>query len=163
MMALTPFWTWLEGLSISARIGESWWFPLLESIHVLTATFLVGSILMLDLRLLGVASRTERISRIATEIVPWTCGAAAVSIIAGVGMFMTRAGHYAGNPAFELKMGLLVAAGVNMAVFHFRTSRTIAAWDLAPVAPLPARVAGAVSLILWLGVLLAGRWVGHLS
>src|SRR5688572_27527778 len=99
-MPLVDLWTSLEGLPLAAYIGESWWFPFLESIHVLTATFVVGSILMVDLRLLGLAAHRHPVGRIIREVVPWTLGACAISVLAGLGLFVTRASHYAGNPAF---------------------------------------------------------------
>jgi hypothetical protein len=162
-MPLVDLWTSLEGLPLSAYIGESWWFPVLESIHVLTATFVVGSILMVDLRLLGLAARRHAVSRIIREVVPWTLGACAISVVAGFGLFITRASHYAGNPAFLVKMVLLVLAGFNMAVFHLATTRNIARWDTAAPTSRLSRLAGVSSLLLWIGVMLAGRWIGHLS
>lgn len=162
-MPFVDLWTWLESLPLAAHIGESWWFPFLESIHVLTGTFVVGSILMVDLRLLGVAARRHAVSRIVREVVPWTLGACTISILAGLGLFITRASHYAENPAFLVKMVLLVLAGFNMAVFHVATTRNIARWDTAATTTWSSRVAGASSLLLWIGVMLAGRWIGHLS
>ena len=74
----------------------------------------------------------------------------------------TRAGTYMGNPAFQIKLALLALAGVNMAAFHFGTFRRVAQWDTtAP--PAAARLAGVASLAMWIGVILAGRWVGHLQ
>jgi hypothetical protein len=162
-MALAELWTWLESQPISAHIGETWWFPFLESIHVVTATFVVGSIVMLDLRLLGVAATRHPISRLSREIVPWTLGAAAIAVVAGLGMFVSQASRYVDNRAFQVKLGLLVLAALNMAIFHFRTFRTIDSWDTMPVAIGPARLAGGLSLALWIGVTLAGRWTGHLN
>lgn len=156
-------WTWIENLPIAVYIGESWWFPFLESIHVLTSTFLVGSILMLDLRLLGLAALSHAASRITREVVPWTCGAFAVSALAGLGMFMSQANRYVDNRAFQVKAVLLILAGINMAVFQFRTVRSMPRWDTAAVTSAAARVAGVGSLLLWIGIMLAGRWIGHLS
>jgi hypothetical protein len=156
-------WTWLENLPVALYIGESWWFPFLESIHVLASTFLFGSILMVDLRLLGLAARNHAASRIAKEIVPWTRGAFALSALAGLGMFITQANRYVDNRAFQVKAVLLILAGINMAVFHLRTVRTMPLWDTSAVTSVPARLAGAGSLLLWIGVMLAGRWIGHLS
>jgi hypothetical protein len=161
-VSLAEFWTWLGGLSISMRIGESWWFPLLESIHVLASTFVVGSILMVDLRLLGVTARLHRVSRITREMLVWTRSAFFLSAIAGLGMFITQPARYADNRAFQIKMMLLVLAGLNMAVFHLRTIRGVAQWDTDPVVPAPARFAGACSIVLWIGIVLSGRWIGHL-
>ena len=129
---------------------------------MLTGTFVVGSILMVDLRLLGLAAKHHPVSRIVKEIVPWTYGACVLSVIAGLGLFITRAGHYAANPAFQIKMALLVLAGINMAVFHLVTSRGIARWDDTAATTTGARFAGGCSLLLWVGVMLSGRWIGHL-
>src|SRR4051812_23145852 len=130
-MSPGDLWPWLESLPIAASIGESWWFPLLESIHVLSATFLVGSILMVDLRLLGLAAVNYPVSRIVRETVPWTYSASAISVITGLGMFITRASHYVDNRAFQIKLVLLVLAGLNMAIFHLITSRGIGHRDSA--------------------------------
>ena len=78
-------------------------------------------------------------------------------------MFMTRASHYAENPAFQTKMILLVLAGANMAFFQLRSIRNIESWDTSAVTPPAAKIAGATSLLLWIGVILAGRWTGHLN
>ena len=161
-MSLSPFWAWLEALPLSTAIGESWWFPLLESLHVITATFVVGSILMVDLRLLGLAARRHPVSQITREVIPWTLTAFGLSAVTGVGMFMTRASHYIDNRAFQVKLVLLVLAGINMAVFHFGTARGLARWDTSSVTSAASRLAGASSLLLWVGVMLAGRWIGHL-
>jgi hypothetical protein len=156
-------WTWLENLPIAIHIGESWWFPFLESIHVLTSTFMVGSIAMLDLRLLGLAARSHAASRIAKEILPWTRSAFAVSAVAGLGMFISQANRYVDNRAFQVKAVLLILAGINMAVFHLGTVRSMPRWDTAAVTSAAARFAGVGSLLLWIAIMLAGRWIGHLS
>jgi uncharacterized membrane protein len=162
-MGLAELWTWIENLPVAGHIGATWWFPLLESVHVVSATFVVGSILMVDLRLLDLAARRHPVSRITKEVVPWTYGACAVSVMTGAGMFISRATHYVDNPAFEIKMALLVLAGINMAVFHLATARGIARWDTATATTAAAKFAGASSLLLWISVMLAGRWIGHLS
>ena len=161
-MSFADVWTSLENLTIAAYIGESWLFPFLESIHVLSSTFLVGSIMMVDLRLLGLAARDHPVSRITKEVVPWTLGACALSVLTGVGMFITQASRYVDNRPFQIKIALLILAGLNMAVFHRATARGIARWDTASVATTPARFAGASSLLCWIGIMLAGRWIGHL-
>ena len=74
---------------------------------------------------------------------------------------MTRASAYIENPAFQIKLLLLVLAGANMAWFQFRTLRGVDQWDTATRPPRAARVAGAASLLLWIGVIFAGRWIGH--
>jgi hypothetical protein len=161
-MSLVDFFTWLETRPLSAQIAETWWFPMLESIHVIFAMFVVGSIVTLDLRLLGLMAHNHPVSRISREIVPWTLGASVLAVIAGVGLFASQANRYAVNRAFQIKLVFLVLAAINMAFFHFRTSRRIDEWDTARVVSGPARLAGALSLVFWVAVTLAGRWTGHL-
>lgn len=160
---MDALWTYLESRELAMHIGETAWFPLLESFHVVAATFLVGAIAMLDLRLLGFADRQHRVSRIASDVLPWTIAAAIVAVLTGIPLFTTRALHYAHNPAFQIKVALLVLALVNMAWFHLRTERSISAWDNDATPVTAARLAGLASMIVWAGVLLSGRWVGHLN
>jgi hypothetical protein len=161
-MALENLWQRLEQLPLAIHIGQTWWFPLLESLHVLAATLVFGAILTVDLRLLGLAGRRYRVSRIVGELVPWSIGAFVVAVTTGVGLFITRADGYLDNTAFQIKLVLLLLAGINIAIFHLRTLRTVAGWDQDRSVPLPAKLAGAASLALWVGVMFAGRWVGHL-
>jgi hypothetical protein len=160
-MPFAEFWTWLQALPLSEYIGFTWWFPFLESIHVLAVGLVVGSILMVDLRLLGVTALDYPASRVTRELVPWTWGAVLVAIVTGTGLFMTRASVYIENPAFQIKLLCLVLAGANMAWFQFRTFRDVESWDTATVTPRAARIAGVTSLLMWAGVVFAGRWVGH--
>ena len=129
---------------------------------MLAIGFVVGSILMVDLRLLGLAAAAYAASRVTRELVPWTWGAFVVAVITGTGMFMTRATAYVENPAFQIKLVLLLLACANMALFQLRTFRDVALWDVGTLPPPAARAAGAVSLALWAGVVLAGRWTGHI-
>lgn len=155
-------WSALEALPLAARIGESWWFPLLESLHVLTAMFVVGSILMVDLRLLGIAAMRYPRQPFSSELLTWTWASFVVAVATGAGMFITRASWYIANPAFRLKLLMLALAGINMAAFQCWSVRR--ADDIGASRPAAAaRMAGAASLILWAGITLAGRWTGHLS
>ena len=160
-MPFAEFWTWLEGLPLAEHIGFTWWFPFLESIHVLTVAILVGSILMVDLRLLGLVALRYPASRMTRELIPWTWGALSVAVVTGSGMFITRAATYIEHPPFQIKLVMILLAGLNMALFQVRTFRSVEQWDNAASPPIAARVAGATSLLLWAGVVLAGRWIGH--
>lgn len=159
---LSEFWLWLEMLPIAQEIGATWWFPLMESLHVLSLAIMLGAILMLDLRVLGWAALRYPISSLNRDLVPWSAVAFLVANVTGVAMFITRAAHHVDNPAFQLKMLLLLLAGMNIAYFHFRVLRTVSAWDSQARTPLAARLAAASSLTLWIGVTLAGRWIGHI-
>jgi hypothetical protein len=158
----SPRWIDVENWPISWEIGGTSWFPFLESIHVIAATFVVGSILMVDLRLMGLAAVRYKISTLSKELLPWTWGAFVVAIITGLGMFITRAASHVVNPAFQWKVVLLLLAGINMAYFHFQMYKNIARWDTETVTPTQLKMIGSLSLFLWAGVMLAGRWVGHI-
>jgi hypothetical protein len=160
---MTDFWTSIEMLPFSARIGETWLFPLLESIHVLTAMFVVGSILFVDLRLMGMMAIRYSAARFTAEILVWTWVSFAIAVMTGLGMFMTRAGSYVINRAFQIKLLLLGLAALNMLIFHYLGKRNTARVDTVQQRSPAALLAGGASLILWIGVTLAGRWTGHLS
>lgn len=157
-----PFWIDIENWPISWEIGGTWLFPFLESIHVIAATMVVGSILFVDLRLLGLAAVRYPISTLSKELVPWTWAAFVVATITGLGMFITRAASHVVNPAFQWKIVLLALAGINMAIFHKKIYQQIHLWDTVTDVPVKLKVFGGMSLFLWSGVMLAGRWVGHI-
>ena len=158
----STLWLDIEEWTISWTIGGTNWFPLLESIHVIAAAMVVGTILWVDLRLIGVAAVQYPITTMSRELVPWTWGAFVVATITGIGMFITRAASHVLNPAFQSKMGLLVLAGLNMAYFHFKLYKDIAQCDSLAVTSTQLKIAGSLSLFLWAGVMLAGRWIGHI-
>ena len=150
----------LEQLPFAGEIRESsWMFPTLETVHVVALAIVVGSIISVDTRLLGLTSRNGRFTVIAREMLPWTWAGFAIASLAGLLMFASKAATYAGNGPFQLKLLLLLLAGLNMTLFHRVGMRNVHEWDTRKP-PLPARLAGACSLLLWIGVLTAGRWIG---
>jgi len=130
-----------------------------ESAHVLAAVLVLGTVLIADLRLLGVTDSQRAFTRIGRETLPLTWVAFALAVVTGSLMFTTSAQTYFGNTAFLLKALALLAAGLNMLLFQVLTARGIAAWD-AGGPPRAARIAGVVSLLLWAAVVLLGRWIG---
>ena len=160
--AYPSFWMWVQDHPISQHIGFTWWFPLLESIHVIGIGLVVGSIMTVDLRLLGLTATRYPASQVVRKLVPWTWAAFVVAAVTGLGMFVTRAPAYVDNTAFQIKFLLLPLAFANMAYFQFRTFKGVAGWDTAHETPEAARFAGAASLALWAGIVIAGRWIGHL-
>lgn len=155
------FIEWLNDSSLATVVRESdALFPWLESVHVLALALVVGSIAIVDLRLLGVASRNRRISVLMKDVLPITWVAFIVALITGIALFASQATSYTGNVFFQLKMGLLVLLGLNVAVFHFMTARSVAQWDAAASVPGGVKFAGAASLLMWSCVVVLGRWIG---
>jgi len=130
-----------------------------ESTHVLAAVLVLGTVLIADLRLLGITDSQRAFTRIGRETLPLTWAAFAVAVVTGSLMFTTSAQTYFGNTAFQLKALALLAAGLNMVLFQVVTARGIATWDSGRP-PRAARIAGIVSLLLWAAVVLLGRWIG---
>ncbi|MYD71601.1 MAG: hypothetical protein F4W89_12800 [Acidobacteria bacterium] len=162
LAAYPSIWQWIQDHPIAQHIGFTWWFPFLESIHVIAIGLVVGSIMMVDLRLLGLAALRYPASQVTRKLIPWTWGAFVVAAITGFGLFATRATGYVDNTAFQIKFLLLPLACLNMAWFQFRTFRGVTVWDTAADTPMAAKLAGGISLLLWAGIILAGRWTGHL-
>jgi hypothetical protein len=155
------FLHWLEATAPAVAISESsWLFPGIESVHVLAITLVVGSITMVDLRLLDVNLRERPADELIAEVLPWTWIAFAVAACTGALLFSSNASHYWGTVPFRAKILVLVLAGLNMVVFHATTFRSIAVWGREPRTPRAAKVSGAISLALWIGVVTLGRWIG---
>jgi hypothetical protein len=135
-------------------------FPWLESVHVLAIALVLGSIVVVDLRLLGLASMNRPVSTLIRQVLPITWIAFTVAAITGGAMFASNAVAYAENLPFQMKMLLLLIAGLNMLFFHLVTYRSIAQWNESRHTPLGARCAGGVSIVVWLGVVAFARWIG---
>jgi len=135
-------------------------FPLIESVHVLTICLVVGSILVVDLRLLGLASVNRSVSRVSNGILPLTWSAFAIAVTSGGLLFISNATKYLANGFFDAKLVLIGAAGLNMAVFHLISARDLPRWEKETRLPLSARLAGAISILLWIAVVACGRWIG---
>ena len=152
---------WLYDSPVGTAIRENGTlFPWIESVHVLSITLVVGSIFIVDLRLLGIASKSRAVSRLTGEVLPLTWTMFVLAAITGGLLFSSNAVKYAHNIFFLAKMSLLVVAFLNMVVFHVITSRGIEHWDESPHPPTKARLAGAVSMALWIAVIVCGRWIG---
>jgi hypothetical protein len=151
---------WLQNLPLPTEIRESsWLFPTIETVHVFSLVLVIGSIMVIDLRLLSLSNKDRSFTELSAEILPWTWAAFLGAAIAGALMFSSKAVIYYGNIPFRLKMLLLIIAASNMLSFHMITARNVASWDLGRT-PLAARIAGGLSLCLWTGIVAAGRWIG---
>lgn len=154
------FWLSLEYLSLAEQIGATWLFPLFNSLHVLSVCFMLAALLMLDLRIAGLAAMRYSIDQMSRDFLPWIWFAFVLATATGLALFITRASAHVLNPAFQWKAVLMLLAAINMLAFHWRSRRSVSAPDIG--LPLWVRVSGITSLILWLGVTLAGRWMGHI-
>ncbi len=158
---LTSFADTLQKSGISQWMqGSLKALPIIEAVHVMAIVTVFGTILLIDLRLLGLYDTNRPFTRVFGEVLHWTWVAFAVAVITGILLFIPNAPRYVVNTAFGVKMALLVCAGLNMAIFEFTTLKKVAIWDTQIPAPRAARMAGALSLVLWTSVVVAGRVIG---
>ena len=141
-----------------------WLYPGVEIVHITGIALLFGSIAVLDLRLLGL-SRTLSVKKLARHVLPWTAASFALIVPSGLMMFTAHASELIQSGVFVLKMCLILAAGLNAALFHAITFRTADVWDSEEMRRLPpppsARLAGALSLLLWICVIACGRLLAY--
>jgi hypothetical protein len=136
-------------------------YPALEIVHTVGFVILVGSIAMFDLRVLGCSKRIS-VRALSRHMLPWSAGALLAIVPSGLMMFSEHADDLLGNPAFKIKMALLIAAGLNAAWFRTGPYQSVKAWDVDAPAPLAAKLSVTLSLALWLGVISCGRLLAYL-
>ena len=151
----------LQNTSIATAIreGDSL-FPWIESIHVLAIVTVVGTISIIDMRLIGLPAHRKSVRKLMQDVLPLTWGAFALAVLTGSLLFSSRATKYITIVWFVSKMVLLLLAGLNMVYFHIITYRNIHLWDELAETPRAAKLAGTLSLLLWIGVVFCGRLVG---
>jgi hypothetical protein len=152
---------WLEATTLAQTIAENdLLFPSIEAVHVMAITLVIGTIFIVDLRLLGLASLERAAHRLMGEILPITWSAFALAVVTGLLLFIAKAHSYGTNFFFLGKMVLLALAGLNMLMFHFAAGREAGLWGAGVRPPRGARIAAGLSLTIWLGVVVFGRWIG---
>jgi len=162
MHYLYEFCRWLQQTSVGATVAQSdWLFPAIETIHIWGIILLVGTTGVLDLRLLGLILPSQRVSDLHRRLIRWTWTGFAVMFVSGAFMFASEAAKMYSNGAFRFKMLLILLAGLNALIFETTAFRKVAQWDNAPRTPIGARLAACFSLMAWVGVIAAGRWIAY--
>ena len=153
---------WIERSALATAMRqELWLYPSVEIAHIWGFVILVGSIAMLDLRLLGLSPRVP-VRELARHLLPWTLGALLLIVPTGLLMFIAHAGDFITNRAFVLKLSLIFAAAINAVFFHLGPYRSVESWNAGVATPRSARVHAALSLMIWLGVIACGRLLAYL-
>ncbi len=161
-MSLFALFTWIHETGFATAIRESdWWFSAIETVHVLGLALMAGTIAVVDLRLLGLVFRDQPADRVLSRVLPVTWIGFAVMAASGVVLFISEAAKLYGNPAFWVKMALLVVAGLNPLIFHSTVYKSAADWGAAVRAPRPARIAAVSSLALWTAIIVLGRVIAY--
>ena len=159
---MTAFVQWIASTSGSIALHESlYMYPLVESVHVLTLCVFVGLAAILDLRLMGVTLRRIPVSEVARRLLPWMGVGFTIMVITGAMLFYAIPVRSYHSVWFRTKLILLVIAGLNAWLFHAGIWRSVWDWDLDPVPPAAARIAGTASLVLWAGIIVTGRMIAY--
>jgi hypothetical protein len=154
---LLAFCRWCNGSFFGEDIRNSaWLFPFVEIFHLLALGLLGGTIILVNLSLLGMRFRGEPVSRLARDVQPLFNASLAVMLLSGFLLFSTEAVKMYGSPAFQFKMSCLALAILFSYTLHFRIARGDAAF-----APGWRKLAAIASLTLWAGVALGGRAIGY--
>jgi hypothetical protein len=161
--AIGPAWlVWLEGSAVAIAMRQwLWLYPIVEIVHIVGFVILVGAAVMFDLRLLGF-SRQLPVADLAQHLLRWARLSLLLIVPAGVLMFMAHATEMAENPAFRLKLLLIVVAGLNAAGFHRGPFQSVRNWNQNVAIPVTAKAAAVLSLVLWVGVIACGRMLAYL-
>jgi uncharacterized membrane protein len=156
---ITGLLEWLQSTGLAVFIHKrAWAFTTVEVIHVFSVSLVLGTIVIVDLRLLGLTPPRRPFAELSRQVLPVTWAAFVVAVIAGLLLFISKATEYVGNTMFWIKMALIVVAGINMMIFEFITVRDVQKWNLSSPPP-PARLAGGISIACWVLVLFFGRMI----
>ena len=157
--SLLPFFEWCEATGFGQLVRQSvWLFPIIESLHLLGLCALGGTLLVVDLRMLGVGLTREPIASLAAAVHPWLVRSVAMMALTGLTLFMSEAVKCFHNPSFAVKMATLPLA----LLYTFTIRRRVAALPGRDTSAL-TRLVATVSLVLWFTVAAAGRWIGFSS
>lgn len=161
-MNLEPVVMWLANSPSSVALRESLFvYSWVETVHVVAIMLFVGTISMVDLRLLGALLKAVPLSQMTRRILPWTVAGFIVMIVTGSLLFYANPVRTFHSIWFRIKVILLLLSAINISIFHYRERRSGGRWDRLEKSPLSVRLAGAISLILWMSVIVMGRMIAY--
>ena len=156
-MSVLSFFQWCAASVVGTAIRDSrWLFPVIEAVHLLGLAMMGGFVLLVDMRLMGLAMPRKPVSALAREIQPWLIGTLSVMLITGLLLYTSEAMKLYYNAAFWMKMSFLTSA----IVYTFTVRRAVLAADETRIGPVWGKLTALVSIALWAGVGVGGRAIG---
>jgi hypothetical protein len=153
---------WIFRTPLSVSIRESIWvYPILDVLHCVGILLVAGTIVVVDLRLLGFGLRRLSVSSVLGQVLPWTLSGFGFMFVTGSLLAWSEPVRLYRSLFFPWKLLFLATAGVNALLFHYGIYRSVGNWDSASLTPARARLAGVVSIVCWICVIAAGRAVGY--
>ncbi|HKB63354.1 MAG TPA: DUF6644 family protein [Burkholderiales bacterium] len=160
--ALLDFCSWLEETPLSQTIqGTGWIVPTVQTVHILSVAAVLSSVLMIDLRLMGVLGRDQPLARVSERFRPVIWWTLPVLLATGAVMIIGEPARSLANPVFQLKMVLLVAAIVVTLSYQVPLGANPAFWEGSSGRRGAAQLIAVLSLALWAGIVFAGRWIAY--
>lgn len=157
-MSVLSFFQWCDGSALGTAVRDSrWLFPVIEAVHLLGLALMGGLVLIVDMRLMGLAMPRKPVAALAREIQPWLISTLSVMLITGLLLYTSEPMKLYYNPAFWMKMSFLSSA----IVYTFTVRRAVLAADEARVGPVWGKLVALVSIALWAGVGVGGRAIGY--
>ena len=149
--------SWMQNGAFGTGIRESiWLFPIIETSHVLALAISVGILIWFDLRLMGVSMRSQPVSGVFRQLRIWMFTGFAIMFTSGALLFASHAAQCYASGYFRAKVNAAVSSR-NVLVYHFTIDRNRDEWGKAPIPPVRARLAGFMSLALWVAIIAVGR------
>ena len=161
-MSILDICQWIQDTNIGTSLRESiWMFPIVEGTHVLALSLSVGTLFWMDLRLAGVFMKDQPMSKVSSSVLPWTLVGFTIMTITGVFLFWCQAVKAYNSIFFKIKISLLILAALNAIAYHTTIYLKMKDWDTAWPPPARARFAGWFSIVLWIGIIIAGRTMAY--
>lgn len=159
-----PFADWLAGTPLSQLFqNQPWVVPTSQSIHIVCVCLVFTSALMINLRLLGVGASGRSISQLTQSLVPWMWGGLGVLLLTGAVQTIAEPVRQFVTPAFWAKMSMILIVAASTAVFARKVRASAASWDAAGARPTGARVFAVASSLLWIAIIVCGRFIAYTS
>ena len=151
----------IESLAVAQAMRDhAWLYPAVAIAHIVGFTILVGSVVMFDLRVFGL-SKAISVRALARLLLPWSVASLAVIVPTGLMLFAAHADEFLESRAFAIKMALILAAGMNAAMFLTGPYQRVKSWDTGAPAPVLAKLSAALSIVLWVSVIACGRIIAR--
>jgi len=161
---VAQFCDWLSQTPISMTFQSvQWIIPMVQSVHILAIAIVMSSVIMVDLRLMGLMGHTQSISGLARRFLPWVWWSLAVLLVTGAVLITAEPRRDLLNPVFQAKMALLVVAMAVTAIFQTAVARNMEIWDLSPKKRAGAWVTAVLSLLVWTAIIGCGRWIAYVE
>lgn len=158
------FCDWLSATPISLTFQSvAWVIPMVQSVHIIAIAIVMSSVIMVDLRLMGLMGHTQSISGLVRRFVPWIWWALVVLLLTGMVLITAEPRRDLLNPVFQAKMALLVLAISVTATFQVTVGRNMEFWDLSPGRRTGAWVTAVLSLLAWSAIIGCGRWIAYVE